>query len=94
MIFVLSIIEILYGAYAEYLVAGALLDQEKCSTDIVPLFVYTDVFVRISQIYQNNSQKVMYIFVYFIVFLYLCTRFGICALNRRELNIFKGLYYE
>lgn len=54
----------------------------KCSTDVVLLFVYTDVFVCISQIYQNNSQKVMYIFVYFIVFLYLCTRFGICALNR------------
>ena len=36
----------------------------------------------------------MYIFVYFIVFLYLCTRFGICALNRLELNIFKELYYE
>lgn len=36
----------------------------------------------------------MYIFVYFDVFLYLCKRFSICALNRRELNIFKELYYE
>ena len=82
MIFVLSIIEILYGAYAEYLVIGGLLNQGKCSTDVVLLFVYTDIFMCISQIYQNNSQKVMYIFVYFIIFLYLCTRFGICALNR------------
>ena len=82
MTFVLSIIEVLYGAYAEYLVAGGLLNQGKCSTDVVLLFVYTDVFMYISQIYQNNSQKVMYIFVYFDVFLYLCKRFGICALNR------------
>lgn len=51
MIFVLSIIEILYGAYAEYLVAGALLNREKCSTDVVLLFVYTDIFMYISQIY-------------------------------------------
>lgn len=51
MIFVLSIIEILYGAYAEYLVAGALLNQRKCSTDVVLLFVYIDVFMHISQIY-------------------------------------------
>lgn len=82
MTFVLSIIEILYSAYAEHSVAGGLLDQGKCSTEVVLLFVYTDVFVCISQIYQNNSQKVMYIFVYFDVFLYLCKRFGICALNR------------
>lgn len=82
MTFALSIIEILYGACAEYLVAGSLLNQGKCSTDAVLLFVYTGVFMCISQIYQNNSQKVMYIFVYFDVFLYLCKRFGICALNR------------
>lgn len=82
MTFVSSIIEILYGAYAKYLTAGGLLNQGKCSTDVVLLFVYTDVFMCISQIYQNNSQKVMYIFVYFDVFLYLCKRFCICALNR------------
>lgn len=82
MTFVLSIIEVLYGACAEYLVAGDLLNQGKCSTEVVLLFVYTDVFICISQIYQNNSQKVLYIFVYFDVFLYLCKRFSICALNR------------
>ena len=82
MTIVLSIIEVLYGAYAEYLATCDLLSQRKCSTDVVLLFVYTDVFMCISQIYQNNSQKVLCIFVYFDVFLYLCTRFGICALNR------------
>ncbi len=82
MTFVSSIIEILYGACAEHLVAGGLLSRGKCSTDVVLLFVYTDVFMCISQIYQNNSQKVLCIFVYFDVFLYLCTRFGIYALNR------------
>ena len=51
MIFVLSIIEILYGVYAECLEEGGLLDQGKCSTDVVLLFVYTDVFMCISQIY-------------------------------------------
>ncbi len=82
MIFVLSIIEVLYGACAEYLATCDLLSQRKCSTDVMLLFVYTDVFMCISQIYQNNSQKVMYIFVYFDDFLYLCKRFSICALNR------------
>lgn len=51
MTFVLSIIEILYSAYAEYLVAGGLLNQGKCSTEMILLFVYTDVFACISQIY-------------------------------------------
>ncbi len=51
MTFVLSIKEILNGAYAEYSVAGGLLSQGKCSTDVVLLFVYTDVFMCISQIY-------------------------------------------
>lgn len=43
--------EILYGAHAECLEVGALLNQRKCSTDVVLLYVYTDIFMCISQIY-------------------------------------------
>lgn len=39
------------------------------------IIVFTTLNLRYSQICKNNSQKVVYIFVYFIYFLYLCSKF-------------------